>query len=101
MTIQDFKGQLEAILTELLPADVEVDELGSTIPATQYRAERLGLLSQEIRRCAWTPEAISEALAIAGEADEKAADLLGNARPQPLPRFESFVSGGTIVPAIQ
>ena len=101
MTIQDFKGQLEAILTELLPADVEVDELGSTIPAKQYRAERLGLLSQEIRRCAWTPEAKLEALAVAREADEKAADLSGNARPQPLPRFESFFSGGTIVPAIQ
>ncbi len=101
MTTTDYQLRLNAILTAALPAQVETDELGNTTPRDEYRAQQLGLLSQEIRRIAWSPEAKHTAHAIAQLADEHAARLLGNVRTQPLPRFESFVSGGHIVPAIQ
>jgi len=95
-----YEAKINAILTAPLPAQVEVDELGNTVPAAQYRAEQLSSLSQEIRRIAWAQEAKPQALAIAARADQIAADLVGGA-VRPLPRFESFVSGGTVVPAIQ
>ena len=100
MTIQDFQNQLQEILAEPLPDKVVTDDLGNTEPANEYRAERCSLLSQEIRRCAWNPEAKAEAWALARQADEKAARLYGSYM-SPLPRFESFVSGGHIVTAIQ
>lgn len=100
-TIENFKTRRQTILTEALPINVVTDELGNLIPAAQHRAEQLSSLSQEMRRTCWNPEVKASALAIAREADERAAELLGNMRPQSLPRFESFVSGGHIVPAIQ
>lgn len=100
MTIQAFETRLHEILLAELPPNVVTDELGNTTPRDEYRAGQLSLLSQEIRRIAWAPEAKAEALRIARKADEKAADLVGGA-VRPLPRFESFISGGAIVPAIQ
>lgn len=100
MTLQDFRDRLQAILTEPLPDSVVTDELGNTTPANEYRAERCSLLSQEIRCCAWNPEVAAEARAIAQKADEAAAELTGSI-VTPLPHFDSFVSGGHIVPAIQ
>lgn len=100
MTLQNFQDQLQAILTEPLPDNVVADELGNITPANKYRALRCSLLSQEIRRCAWKPEAKAEAWTLARQADETAARLYGSYM-SPLPRFDSFVSGGHIVPAIQ
>ncbi len=94
MTLNQFEAKLETILTETLPELVETDELGNTIPAAQYRAERCSLLSQEIRRCSWAAWARPAALALANKADTAASG-------RPLPRFDAFVSGGKLAGAIQ
>lgn len=73
---QVYEAKINAILTAQLPALVEIDEMENTIPAAQYRAEQLSLLSQEIRRIAWSPEAKGQALLIAARADSIAADLV-------------------------
>lgn len=100
-TVENLRARLQVILTELLPANVVTDEMGNTTPANEYRAERCLLLSQEIRRISWSHGVKEQALAVAREADEKAAELTGQMRGNPLPRFESFVSGGHIVAAVK
>lgn len=42
---QAYEACINAILTAPLPAQVEVDDIGNTIPAAQYRAEQGKLLS--------------------------------------------------------
>lgn len=47
-----YEAQINAILTAQLPAQVEIDELGNTVPANEYRAGQLADLSQSRRRIA-------------------------------------------------
>ncbi len=101
MNTSAYEAKINAILTAQLPVEVEIDELGNTLPADDYRAKQLSFLSQEIRRTCWNPEVKEQADKIADRADQIAADLLGKGRPEPLPRFEAFVSGGHIVRAIR
>jgi hypothetical protein len=60
----------------------------------------LTCLSQEIRRCAWSPHAHKAAHSLARQCDEAAAKLVG-ASVNPAPRFDSFESGGIIYRAIK
>lgn len=60
----------------------------------------LSLLSQEIRRCAWSPHAHQTAHALAAACDKKAAELVGGS-VNPLPRFDAILSGGIIHRAIE
>lgn len=78
-----YEAQINAILTAQLPAQVEIDELGNTVPANEYRAGQLADLSQSRRRIAWTQEAKARAWLIA---EGRSADWLhcfrrGNFRP--------------------
>lgn len=95
-----YEAKINAILTAPLPDAVEMDELGNTIPAAQYRSEQLSSLSQEIRRIAWDHDAKATALTIAARADQIAADLVGGA-VRPLPRFDSITNGGVFYPAVK
>ena len=95
-----YEAKINAILTAPLPDAVEVDELGNTITAAQYRAEQLSNLSLEIRRIAWAQEAKATALTIAARADSIAAELVGGAVRR-LPRFDALTSNGIIHKAIQ
>lgn len=100
-TIAHYEAKFQQIKTQKLPPQVVIDDLGNTISSNEYRAAQLSSLSQEIRRTCWNPETKKQSYEIAARADKITADLLGKVRSQPLPRFESFVSGGHIVPAIQ
>lgn len=68
MTVDDFAAQLERIKTGPLPAQVEVDELGNTIPADQYRREQADHLATRINRIAWNSGALERARKVASEA---------------------------------
>jgi hypothetical protein len=68
--------------------------------SAQEKSLALTCLSQEIRRCAWSPHAHKTAHSLAAECDKKAASLIGGS-VNPAPRFDSFESGGIIHRAIK
>lgn len=100
MTLEEFENQASEITNQPLPERVEIDELGNTIPAAEWRAEKLGLLSQAIRRCAWDGAQQGAAHDLALRCDEAAAHFSGY-HVAPLPRFEAVYSGGILHRAIQ
>lgn len=101
MTITDFENKLNEILTNTLSESVEIDDLGNTVPANEYRAEQLSTLSREIRRCAWEGPATKLASNLAARADQASAQMRGTSHVEPLPRFDAIVSGGIIHRAIK
>jgi hypothetical protein len=86
MTISDFEQKKAEIL----------NSRGSA----EDKSLALTCLSQEIRRCAWSPHAHQTAHSLAAECDKKAAALVGGS-VNPAPRFDSFESGGIIHKAIK
>lgn len=75
-------------------------EILNSRDSAEDKSLALTCLSQEIRRCAWSPHAHKTAHTLAAECDEKAARLVGGA-VNPAPRFDAIVSGGIIHKAIK
>lgn len=86
MKISDFENKKDAIL--------------NSKDSAEDKSLALTCLSQEIRRCAWSPHAHKTAHTLAADCDRKAAQLVGGA-VNPAPRFDALLSNGIIHKAIK
>ena len=50
-----------SIKTRKLPKRVEIDDIGNTISAADYRREKADFLALEVSRIAWSPSAVVRA----------------------------------------
>jgi hypothetical protein len=69
ISIEDAQAKLNYINALSNSGRVEVDDLGNTIPASEYKREQASFLAEDIRRIAWSPHAHAEAMTIARQAD--------------------------------